>query len=621
MVASVTADDLLSGLDAAQREAVTTSAAPLAIVAAAGSGKTTVLTRRIAYRVTTGTAIARHVLALTFTRDAASELKRRLRRLELRDPIEAGTFHSVALRLLRDRALARNQPPPQVANDRLRLVRECITELKLRVDPHQALADIDWARARMVEPRRYEQACRSERRRSGVPAARYVELLEAYERLKHRRGVVDFDDLLSHTRRALQTDIPWAEGVRWRYRHLFVDEAQDLNPLQTAVLEALRDHRLDLCLVGDPRQAIYGWNGADHTTLSEVQARYPGITVVALTTNYRCSPQVVRAAAAALKASGQFDDTSSMQAEGPSVQVVNHADEMAEAEAIVRHVRGLLHHQPGHRLAVLSRTNEQVTVLQRAFAAHGIPTERTAGRSPLDLAVRDASRCSNREQLATWVDGALADSDPIAHRVAEEADRFLTSGEPGTFTTWLDLHSPFDDLDEGPAADAVALLTFHAAKGREWWGVVVAGAEEGLVPHGSAASAEQLAEEARLFYVALTRAERHLMVTHSDRRGSRAVAPSRWLAAVADTAVHDEPVPPPPGLPHAPADPMSPYREWRAAIARVSGQPDRSVCNDRVLRSLRDEPPVTALELAARLGITETAAARLRPLPCPLPRP
>ena len=611
----VTADHRLAGLDADQRDAVTTTAAPLAVVAAAGSGKTTVLTRRIAYRIATGTALPRHVLALTFTRDAASELKRRLRRLDLRDPIEAGTFHSIALRLLRDRALARNQAPPQVANDRMRLVRECVTELRLRVDPSQALADIDWARARMVEPRRYEQACRSERHRSAVPAPRYVELLEAYEQLKRRRGVVDFDDLLSHTLHALHTDAAWAEGVRWRYRHLFVDEAQDLNPLQTAVLEAIRDQRTDLCLVGDPRQAIYGWNGADHTTLSEVEARYPGVTVVALTTNYRCSPQVVRAAAAALQASGQHDDTQSFQPGGPSVAVVQHDSEAAEADGVARHIRNLLHQQPGHRLAVLARTNEQVTTLQRALGAHGIATERATGRSPLDTAVNDASRCSNREQLAAWVDGKLAGGGPVAHRVAEEADRFLTSGEPGNFKTWLDLHSPFDDLEEGPAADAVALLTFHAAKGREWWGVVIAGAEEGLIPHGSASSAEQLAEEARLFYVALSRAEQHLMVTHSRRRGRRDTQPSRWLAAVIETMQQDAVVPPPQRIQNAPADALQPYRDWRAAIARVGGQPERAVCTDRVLRSLHDQPPTSVQELATRLGITESAAARLRPLP------
>ena len=247
----MSAEHLLLGLDAQQREAVITTAAPLAVVAAAGSGKTRVLTTRIAYRVLEGTAHARHVLALTFTRDAASEMKRRLRQLELREPIDAGTFHSIALRLLRDRALTRQQPAPQVADDRLRLMRECLTQLRLSADPFAAMADIDWARARLVEPSRFDAACRAERRRSAIPAGRYGELFDAYTALKKRRGVVDFDDLLVGLLHALTTDRSWAEAVRWRYRHFFVDEAQDMNPLQLAVLEALRNGRPDVCLVGD----------------------------------------------------------------------------------------------------------------------------------------------------------------------------------------------------------------------------------------------------------------------------------------------------------------------------------------------------------------------------------
>jgi DNA helicase-2/ATP-dependent DNA helicase PcrA len=414
---------------------------------------------------------------------------------------------------------------------------------------------------------------------------------------------------------ALRTDRPWADGVRWRYRHFFVDEAQDLNPLQAALLDELRDGRPDLCLVGDPRQAIYGWNGADHTMLSDVGEHFRGITVLTLSTNYRCSPQVVRAGAAALHASGQADDSQSAIGDGPSVAVRGLADEHEEAAAIVGHLRTLLTRQPGNRLAVLARTNEQVNALQKVLTAHGIPTERTAGRSPLDLAVRTALRCTNREQLAAWVDGVFADSDPIALRVAEEADRFLTSGEPGTFAGWIDLRSPFDDLDDHHSPDAVALLTFHAAKGREWWGVVIAGVEDGLVPHSSANTPEQLAEEARLFYVAITRAEHQLVLTHAEARGERSTAPSRWLPAVAATSAGDEPVAPPSRERHAAPDPLQPYREWRAAIARASGQPDKAVCNDRVLRSLHDSPPASLDELAHRLGITASAAARLRPLP------
>jgi DNA helicase-2/ATP-dependent DNA helicase PcrA len=300
--------------------------------------------------------------------------------------------------------------------------------------------------------------------------------------------------------------------------------------------------------------------------------------------------------------------------------VQQYADDIAEAEGVVRQVRDLLHQHSGRRLAVLARTNDQITSIQKVFARHGLATERTAGRSPLEIAVADAARCTNREQLAVWVDGIFADAgDPIRLRVAEEADRFLTSGETGTFRNWVELRSPFDDLDDGPSDDAVSLLTFHAAKGREWWGVFVIGAEDQLIPHSSANSADQLAEEARLFYVALTRAEQHLVITHASQRGERVVAPSRWLPSVLETVDDDAPVPPPPDRTwrHAPADPLAPYREWRTAIARVSGQPEHSVCTDRVLRSLLHSPPVDAHELATRLGITESAAARLRPLPTP----
>lgn len=609
-------DQLLRGLDAQQREAVTTTAAPLAVVASAGSGKTRVLTTRIAFRVFEGTADARHVLALTFTRDAASEMKRRLRLLDLREPIDAGTFHSVALRLLRDRALAKQLPAPQVADDRVRLMRECLTQLKLRAEPFAALADIDWARARMVEPSRFEAACRAERRRSSIPASRYVELMEAYTALKKRRGVVDFDDLLTGLLHALGTDRAWAEAIRWRYRHFFVDEAQDMNPLQLAVLEALRNGRPDLCLVGDPRQAIYGWNGADHTTLSEVERAFPGVTVVELATNYRCSPQVVGAAAAALGASGQHDLTRSHLDDARQVTVSDHADEHAEAEAVALHLRGLLHQVSGRHLAVLARTNDQLTLLQQALARHGIVTERSAGRSPLDAAVQAATRCTNREQLAAWVDDAIIGGDPDAQRVAHEADRFLSSGETGGFRAWLEAHTPFDHLDRDEAGDTVSLLTFHAAKGREWWGVVVTGVEEGLVPHSSASSQRQLHEEARLLYVALTRAGTHLHLTRAASRGGRGTSPSRWLATV-DATIDRSPITPPPVRPPSPVDPLLALRRWRAGIAAAAGQPDAAVCPDRVLRSLLADPPADHVELAARLGITPEAAKRLRPLPVP----
>lgn len=611
----VRGDPVLLGLDAEQRAAVVSDAAPLAIVAAAGSGKTTVLTRRIAHRIARGTADARHVLALTFTRDAAAELKRRLRRLDIREPVEAATFHSFSLKLLRDRALATHQRPPQVANDRLRLAREVLTELKLPTEPFAALTDLDWSRARMIAPDQFDSASRAAKRRSALPGGRYREFLDAYERLKRRRGVVDFDDLLAQTLVAMRTDAAWAEGVRWRYRHLFVDEAQDLNPLQHAVLEAIRGGRADICLVGDPRQAIYGWNGADPSTLASVETHYPGVTVLRLSTNYRCSPQVLRAGAAALEASGQHDSSRSDLPSGPSVRVQLHADERSEAAAVARHVRELMYDHRGRELAVLARTNEQLNAIQTALDQYGIAAERGAEKSRLDTVLRVAYRRSaNPDDFDEWVEQALTEGDELTRRVGIEADRFLASGEGGTFRAWVEARSLFDEFEPARDADAVTLTTFHAAKGREWQGVIIVGAEDGLVPHASAVSATQLAEEARLFYVAITRAARDLLITHCSSRQRKPATPSRWLKAVGATTAIDEPIAPPAPRTKTP-DPLEPYRQWRAAIARVGGQSELAVCSDRVLRSLVASPPADVAELAERLGISKTAAAALRPLP------
>ena len=611
------ARDLLRGLDAEQRLAVTTDAAPLAIIAAAGSGKTTVLTRRIARRILDSSADANRILALTFTRDAAAEMRRRLRRLDVRERIECGTFHAVALRLLRDRALAEGTAAPVVAQDRIRLLKEVLTETRIAVEPFHAQTDIDWARARLISPRDYGAATRAERRRGALNAESFPIVMEKYEAIKRRRGVVDFDDLLVNVLDLIRRDSTFRDIVRWRFRHLFVDEAQDLNPLQHALLEEIRGGRNDICLVGDHRQAIYGWNGADPSTLVDVEQRFRGVTVVALTGNYRCSPQIVRAGAAALEGAGMIDDTSSRRADGRSVRFLACTDERGEAATVARVVADLVQRHGPRRVSVLTRTNEQLNELGRALESNGIPIERSAGRSPLDRALGEANQCTNREQL-----GQLAETiwetdaaDPIRLRVAEEIDRFLSSGESGGFRAWVEGRQPFDDLDADDGEGSVALVTFHAAKGREWSGVVVAGVEVGLVPHASSRTPAQRKEEARLLYVALTRASEELVVTWATERRGMPTSESPLLEAVQATTAADAPQPPPPAVrarARAP-DPLAPLREWRSSVARAGGVVDSAVCSDATLRALLDHPPVDAAEVAARLGLSPIAAERMAP--------
>jgi DNA helicase-2/ATP-dependent DNA helicase PcrA len=609
-------DHIVAGLDDRQREAVVTDASPLAIIASAGSGKTRVLTRRIAYRIGNGSADPRHVLVLTFTRDAAGELRRRLRRLDISERIESGTFHSVALRLLRDRAAAAGTTAPAVAPDRMRLAREVLTETRIAVEPAAALADLDWARARMVASSDIASASRMAKRRLALTPEQHVRFAERYTALKRRRGVLDFDDLLEGLLDAMRRDATFTDIVRWRFRHLFVDEAQDLNPLQFALLEHIRGGRADICLVGDPRQAIYGWNGADPTLLDEVERHLPGVTIVRLQGNYRCTPQVVRAGAAALAPMGVADDTMSRRNDGRIPTVHSFADEQAEARWVADSVRPLMVRHGARQVAVLARTNDQLAVLSRALARVGVPVLRTVGASPLERCVAEAVRTGGREQLAAWIDAVWAsdDADPIRMRVAEEADRYLTSGDSGGLQSWLDARQPFEDLETDDGQPAVALLTFHAAKGREWGAVVVTGVEAGLVPHSSSGSTAQRAEESRLFHVALTRAADELVITSADTRGGKTTGPSPWLAAVNDALVAPTPTGPPPEQRRTtPVDPFDTLRAWRADVARAAGVADVAVCSTSVLRSLLERPPADAAELATRLGVGQAAAERLAP--------
>jgi DNA helicase-2/ATP-dependent DNA helicase PcrA len=266
---------------------------------------------------------------------------------------------------------------------------------------------------------------------------------------------------------------------------------------------------------------------------------------------------------------------------------------------------------------VLTRTNDQLNEIGRALEGAGLPIERSAGRSPLDRAVAEANRCTNREQLGLlaetiWESGA---GDPLRLRGAEEIDRFLSSGESGGFRAWVEARQPFDDLDPDDGDGAISLVTFHAAKGREWSGVLVAGVEEGLVPHFSSKTRAQHEEEARLLYVALTRASEELVVTWATERRGLPTAESPLLEAVRTTTLADAPQPPPPAVRAMTrqVDPLAALREWRSSVARAGGVVDRAVCSDATLRGLIDRPPADAAELAVRLGLSLSAAERMAP--------
>ena len=258
------ADKLLSDLNDRQREAVTTLASPLAILAGAGSGKTRVLTRRIAWLAAEGVLDARHVLALTFTRKAAGELSDRLGKLGVRRAVTSGTFHGLALAQLRRRWLDRGEAVPALLERKSRILAPLLGGgPSVGAEAAEVAGEIEWAKARLIVPEGYEAAVAAAGRATPRPAGEIASLYDRYETEKARRRVVDFDDLLWGLADALETDAEFAAVIRWRHRHLFVDEFQDVNPAQFRLIRLWLGDRRDLCVVGDDDQAVYGFTGAD----------------------------------------------------------------------------------------------------------------------------------------------------------------------------------------------------------------------------------------------------------------------------------------------------------------------------------------------------------------------
>lgn len=614
-------DALLRGLDTDQRAAVSCVESPLAIVAAAGSGKTTVLTRRIAYRVATDPDVAaQHVLALTFTNQAASELRRRLRHVGLRERIEAGTFHAVALRLLRQRAIDTDQRLPVVASDRFRLINEALRLVGSKADPTVVLNELDWTRARQLSPAESLTAAKRVGRRFSLEPTEFIAVADAYVTIKTRRGVVDFDDLLERCLGALNTDRQWAAGIRWRFRHLFVDESQDLNPLQHSLLEAIRDGRPDLCLVGDPRQAIFGFNGADPAIMNNVEQLYPGITIVRLTRNYRCTPQIIDAARGVLRRADQSDDSIAVPVDGVGVRVVGETDEAAENIAVGRILRDIVGSQQTWRsCAVLARTTAQLNALNTALVRAGVPTSlrgRADARREFGAALGEAYACRTHADLGAWAERVTSDTsvDPTRSRVAEAADRFVAQGTGMTFRAWVELHSPFDDLNNAEPDDAVDLLTLHAAKGREWQTVIIVGTEQGLIPHSTATSRTQRDEEARLLYVACTRAREQLILTWAAQRNGRKTQPSPLIGDIVTR--NEEPVGAPPARARTRVAPDPVYAAlvaWRSNAAKAAQVTPSAICSDESLRAVARVRPSTIAEIVAITDLGPVSAARIAP--------
>ena len=340
---------LLGDLNPAQRAAVEATAGSLVILAGAGTGKTRVISRRAAYAIETGVVAANKVLLVTFTDKAATEMVERMAALG-HSGVMARTFHSHAVRQLRHFWPSRHSgaDPPQVLESKLPLIRPLAQRLPghYHFTPTKDLADaIEWAKVRRIPPARWEDDPLAEDR-APIPADLFARVYAGYERAKERAHRVDFEDMLALTVDLLESDQDAARLVQDQKTWISVDEYQDTNPLQERLLELWLGESADIAVVGDPDQTIYTFTGATPDYLLHFADKHPGARTIALTQNYRSTPQVL-GLANRLTAGGPRGALTTSRLAGPEPTIDRLAGPEVEVNALVAGIRRLVGQRRG----------------------------------------------------------------------------------------------------------------------------------------------------------------------------------------------------------------------------------------------------------------------------------
>lgn len=560
-------ETVLAGLDPNQRAVALDVSGPLAVIAGAGTGKTRAITHRIAHAVLSGEQAAESIMAVTFTTRAAGEMRARLRALGT-PRVQARTFHSAALRQIRyfwPRATGRELP--QIAGSTFGLVAEAARRLRVRTDTavvRDLSSEISWSKSTNVLPEEYEvMADRAGHQVSGVTSAVVGKIAAEYERVKAERQVMDFDDILLCAVALMHEHPDVAQEFRSVYSHFVVDEYQDVSPLQHSLLLQWLGDRDDLCVVGDPDQSIHSFAGADARFLTHFAQEFPDAHVLHLNANYRSTPQILKAANELLHppgrpAVGQGVVLHPMRPGGDSVSLEAAEDADIEACRIAEWL--VSQHRGGvdwSAMAVLFRVSSQSPVIEAALDRAHVPyhvrgSERFFERGEVRSALKslhdalqtqpEADPAETLETVLTML-GWTPEPPEGQGRVRERWESWQALYDLGRqlvddgASSVEALVSSIDEraaMQHAPVAEGVTLSTLHSAKGLEWSAVALAGVQEGLLPFSLAKTSAQVAEERRLFYVGITRAQQALRISWSTTgpqgRGRR--KPSRFLGGL-----------------------------------------------------------------------------------------
>jgi DNA helicase-2/ATP-dependent DNA helicase PcrA len=622
--------DFLSQLNEQQREAVLATEGPLLILAGAGSGKTRVIAHRIAYLIAEKKVPSWNILAVTFTNKAADEMRQRVQRLlhtqERNDLPLLSTFHSLCVRILRQDIEKLNDKYTRRftiydQDDSIRLIKQAIRDLgydEKYVAPRATQSAISSAKNRGEDPTAFAARAEYQDERRAIMAKVY----EMYEARLHNNNALDFDDLLIKTVRLLRDVDEVREKYNNKFRYILVDEYQDTNSLQFALISLITQKSQNIAVVGDEDQSIYKWRGADISNILNFEKHFPKTKTIRLEQNYRSTQTILDVAGAVVKNNlerkGKNLWTSNPR--GGRVGYYQAFDAEAEARWVAHKIVEHLREERELRAAVLYRTNSQSRVFEEAMRRTGLqyniiggfsfyermevrdiiaylklalnPNDSIAlgrvinspprgiGKTTLDELERRAKdyelswweTISNMieqpgslgpraisalksfrnivnklAQLAVTPDETSKEpvSDVVRAAIIETGYELALRGERTDeaegrlenlqelvnaavdyddqgiegLREFIDHSALVSDQDEYKRDAPVTLMTVHAAKGLEFPLVFVVGLEEGLFPHSRAASDRaEMEEERRLAYVAMTRAERYLYVTHAMKR-------------------------------------------------------------------------------------------------------
>lgn len=369
----------LTTLNQAQREAVTHGDGPLLVLAGAGSGKTRVLTTRIAYLIREGNVDPFNILAITFTNKAAREMRDRIASLvpDLIDDLWVCTFHAACLRILRRHAgLAGYQPNFVIydTDDQKTVIKECLKKLNLddkKFAPPAVLAAISQAKNMLYGPAELEK-------KSYDYFSRTVcQVYHLYNASLKQNNALDFDDLLVQTVLLWQNNPDVLRLYQERFKYILVDEYQDTNHAQYMLVNLLAQRYRNLCVVGDPDQGIYGWRGADIQNILRFERDYPDARVIVLEQNYRSTRTILESANVVIS-NNRNRKKKNLWTAGPAgepIVVYTASDEHTEANYVVDRIKRWhqLQQRPYGDFAVLYRTHAQTRVLEEKFVAAGIP--------------------------------------------------------------------------------------------------------------------------------------------------------------------------------------------------------------------------------------------------------